>query len=295
MHYLLTTGVAGQFWASRLEIPTVTTLIGMDVYDPLYRPAGILRFLMRWAIRQSDAVTCISTFVRDVVARDFPPAPSVGLTVVPYGVDTKQFRPDVSGFEVRQRYAVRPYEKLVLTVQRLYARKGVQQFIQAAPLVLQKCPDTKFLVVGDGPERKSLEVLVKDLTIADKIIFAGEVNNDSLPSFYTASDVFAFHTFHEGLGIVLLEAISSGRSVVTTSAGGTVDIIRHGENGLIVPAGDHWLLADAIVRLLCDEQLRNSMASRGRRLAETEFDWDRVAERYLEVFEQVQYRAVRAC
>lgn len=288
MHYLLPTGLAGQWWASRLGIPTVVTLIGMDVYDPLYRPAGVLRILMRRGIRRANAVTCISTFVRDVVAREYPPASDGLFMVIPYGVDIKRFHPYVSGYEVRERYGVKPDEKLVLTVQRLYARKGVQHFIRAAEAVRRRCPYTKFLIVGDGPERASLETLARDLGLVDRVIFTGEINNTTLPLVYAASDLFAFHTFHEGLGVVLLEAIASGCPVVTTEAGGTVDIIRHGENGLLVPPGDHERLAEAIVRVLLDEALRRSLGSRGRARAEAEFDWDHVAERYRDVFSRVR-------
>jgi len=116
MHYLLTTGLAGQWWARRLEIPTVLTLIGMDVFDPIYRPPGVLRALMRRAAARCDAVTCISTFVRDIVVRDYPPGGRSTLDVVPYGVDIKEFHPGVCGDEIRARYRVAPGEKLVLTV-----------------------------------------------------------------------------------------------------------------------------------------------------------------------------------
>src|SRR5690242_2560366 len=75
LHYLLPTGLAGQWWARRLRIPTVTTLIGMDIYDPHYRPAAPWRALMRRTVRRTQAVVCISSFVRTVVEREYPPEP----------------------------------------------------------------------------------------------------------------------------------------------------------------------------------------------------------------------------
>ena len=289
MHYLLPTGVAGQWWASRLGIPTVLTLIGMDVYDPSYRPPGLFRGLMRRAARRADAVTCISTFVRDVVAREYPPAPSAPFVVIPHGVDTKRFRPGTAG-NTRDRYHIGRGEKLVLTVQRLYARKGVQEFIEAAALVFRECPDTRFLIVGDGPERAGLERLAASRGMSGRVIFAGVVDNAALPACYATSDLFLFHTFHEGLGIVLLEATASGLPVVTTDAGGTVDIVRGGVNGVIVPPGDHRALAGAAVRLLRDETLRKTLGRCGRDMAERDFDWDVVAEKYLEVFRRAQHQ-----
>ena len=282
-HYLLPTGIAGQWWAHRLGIPTVTTLIGMDVYDPHYRPPAPWRALMRRAIRGTQAVTCISSFVRDVVRREYPPAAGVPCPVLPYGVDVKAFHPGPAA--ARERYRLTPDDRVVLTVQRLYPRKGVATFLDAAALVLRDVPAARFVVVGDGPERPALERRAAELGLGARVTFTGAVPNAELPAVYAAADVFAFHTLHEGLGIVLLEALASGCPVVTTAAGGTLDIVRDGETGLIVPPADAPAFARAVTRVLREPELAAALRGRARRSAETEFDWDVVAGRYLEVFE----------
>jgi glycosyltransferase involved in cell wall biosynthesis len=287
-HYLLPTGIAGQWWARRLGIPIVTTLIGMDVYDPHYRPAAVWRFLMRRAIREAAAVTCISSFVRDVVQRDYPPPPGVACRLVPYGVDVKQFHPQDAAGEVRRRHGLGDRDPLVLTVQRLWARKGVTTFLDAAALVAREIPSARFLIVGEGPERAALERHAAALGVAERVTFVGRKPNHELPAYYAAADVFAFHTLHEGLGIVLLEALASGCPVVTTAAGGTVDIVRDGDTGLLVPPADPPAFAAAVIRVLRDPALRSALRERARRTAETEFDWEVVAGRYLDVFEAVR-------
>lgn len=285
-HYLLPTGIAGQWWATRLGIPTVTTLIGMDVYDPDYRPAAVWRALMRRAIRGARAVTCISSFVRDVVQREYPPAPGVPCRLVPYGVDVKRFHPHDAGGEVRRRHGLAADDTLVVTVQRLWARKGVTTFLAAAALVAREIPNARFLVVGDGPERAALERHAAALGLAERVTFVGRKDNlRELPAYYAAADVFAFHTLHEGLGLVLLEALASGCPVVTTAAGGTLDIVRDGDTGLLVPPADAAAFAAAVIRVLRDPSLKAALRARARRAAETEFDWDVVAGRYLDVFE----------
>jgi glycosyltransferase involved in cell wall biosynthesis len=285
-HYLLPTGIAGQWWATRLGIPTVTTLIGLDVYDPDYRPAAVWRALMRRAIRRTQAVTCISSFVRDVVQRQYPPAPTVPCDVVPYGVDVKRFHPHDAAGEVRRRHGIGPNDTLILTVQRLWARKGVTTFLDAAARVAREVPGVRFVIVGDGPERAMLERHAAAAGVAPHVAFVGRKDNHTeLPAYYAAADVFAFHTLHEGMGIVLLEALASGCPVVTTAAGGTVDIVRDGDTGLLVPPGDASAFAAAVVRVLRDGGLRAALRARARRTAETEFDWDVVAGRYLDVFE----------
>ncbi|WP_410969617.1 glycosyltransferase, partial [Salmonella sp. SAL4450] len=89
-------------------------------------------------------------------------------------------------------------------------------FLEAAALVAREVPNARFLVVGDGPERPELERRAAALGVAARVVFAGAVANASLPALYAAADVFAFHTLHEGLGIVLLEALAAGCAVVTT-------------------------------------------------------------------------------
>jgi len=290
-HYLLPTGVAGQWWAGRLGIPTVTTLIGMDVWDPHYRPAAPWRALMRRAIRRTQAVTCISSFVADVVRREYPPGPGVPCRVVPYGVDVKTFRPGPTA--MRQRYGLTAADRIVLTVQRLYPRKGVATFLEAAALVVREAPDARFVIVGDGPERSALERRAAELGLGARVLFTGAVANADLPELYAAADVFAFHTLHEGLGIVLLESLASGCPVVTTAAGGTLDIVRDGDTGLVVPPADAAAFARAVVRLLRDAPLAGALRARARRTAETEFDWDVVAGRYLDVFEAARRAKTR--
>ena len=287
LHYVLPTGLAGQWWCARLGIPTVLTLIGMDVYDPHYRPARPWRALMRRAVRRVDAVTCISSFVRDVVRREYPPAPGVPCEVIPYGVDVKRFRPGLAGLAVRNRFGFRPDDRVVLCVQRLYPRKRVQEFVEAAALVAREEPRARFLVVGDGPERPALQARAARLGLGDRLRFVGEVANEDLPPYYAAADVFALHTLHEGLGIVLLEALASGTPIVTTVAGGTLDIVRPGDTGLLVPPGDAPALAAAVSRILRDSTLASDLRARGRRAAEAEFAWDAVADRYVAVFRAV--------
>jgi glycosyltransferase involved in cell wall biosynthesis len=294
LHYLLPTGLAGQWWAGRVGIPTVTTLIGMDVYDPHYRPAAPWRLLMRRTVRRTRAVICISSFVRGVVERDYPPAPGVPCHVIPHGVDVKTFRPQPRDAEIRREYGVGPEDRLVLTVQRLYPRKGVRTFLEAAVRIARECPRARFVVAGEGPERAALERRATELGLSRRLVFTGAVPAARLPALYASADVFAFHTFHEGLGIVLLEAQASGCPVVTTAAGGTLDIVRDGDTGLLAPPGDPEAFAHAITRVLGDDALARRLRARGRQVIEAQFDWDVVVERYLEVFELASRRPASA-
>jgi len=152
--------------------------------------------------------------------------------------------------------------------------------------LVQQRDDVKFLIVGHGPEADKLENQAKELGLEGRLAFSGLVPNDQLPAYYAASDVFAFHSWHEGLGIVLLGAMSTGKPIVTTEAGGTVDLVRDGANGYIVSPGDTSAFSRAILRVLDDPETQSRLSADARRMAEQEFAWDVVADKYMEVFRQ---------
>jgi glycosyltransferase involved in cell wall biosynthesis len=117
--------------------------------------------------------------------------------------------------------------------------------------------------------------------------FAGRVPDEDLPRYYQACDLFAFHTLHEGFGIVLLEAMATARSVVTTRAGGTLDIVQEGENGLMAEPRDVPGFARAVITLLKDPTRCALMGNVNRRRVEHHFNWDRITEQYNSLYQQV--------
>jgi len=284
IHYVIPTGFAAQFWANRLHIPTVLTLIGNDVYDPYRLPSQLFRPFMKKVMDETNFVTSISSFVKKVLLNEFD-VPGDKIRIIPYGIEIDRFHPGIDGSDIRRKYNIGKDENLIMTVQRLHPRKGVEYFIKAAQKVLRKRDNVKFLIIGSGQEEEHLIKLSNRLNLTGKVIFGGEVENSILNKYYAAADLFAFHTLYEGLGIVLLEAIASGKPVVTTIAGGTVDIVKNGVNGLLVPPKDSHAFADAILKLLANPGLMKEMGEAGRRVAECEFNWTLIADRYISVFE----------
>jgi len=280
LHYMLWTGYAGMAWARRAGKPVVLSLVGNDVYDPYYTPCGYLRFLNRWMIRQSQETVAASSFVRDKINELFEP--SKPIPIIPYGVSLERFHPagQAAKEAARRRLGLPLDRSIVLTVQRLHERKGVHYYLDAAAKALHELPNTLFVIVGGGPERVRLEQHAQKLGIASQVRFTGRVEDEDLPHYYEACDLFAFHTLHEGFGIVLLEAMATGRAVVTTRAGGTLDIVLDGVNGLMLAPRDATGLAGAMVTLLKDPQRRQAMEAANPLRVEQFFNWDRIAEQY---------------
>jgi phosphatidylinositol alpha-1,6-mannosyltransferase len=178
---------------------------------------------------------------------------------------------------------------VILTVARLVRRKGIKYLIEAMPRVLRSLPDTVLLVVGDGPEKPRLEEEARILGLASRVSFLGKVPEQKLIAFYQASDVFVLPAIvdsemnTEGLGVVLLEAMSMGKPVVASGVGGIPEAVVNGETGLLVKPQDPNDLADAIIRLLGNSELSRKMGDNGRQRVKEVFDWDIVAASFSEV------------
>jgi len=152
----------------------------------------------------------------------------------------------------------------ILFVGHLTVAKGVFTLLHAFHRVKECCDNATLVIVGDGPERPSLEELASMLGLQEKVRFAGMVPYEQLPRFYAEADVFVLPSLHESYGRVIVEAMSFGRTVVATDTEGARDLIKDGETGFIVPVGDVQALADRISYLLCNPQVARRMGEAAR-------------------------------
>lgn len=211
------------------------------------------------------------------------------VVVIPNGVDCARFSPKKNGQKIRERFGIGS-SKLVLFVgalTRWHRYKGLDVLIKAFRPVMLQCKDARLLVVGDGELRQFYQKLARRLDFYNEILFVGDVPDEELPQFYAASDVCVLPSLDrsEGFGLTLLEANASGKPVVASNVGGVASLIRDQVNGLLVPAGDHAKLSQALLRLLLNDRLRESMAENARMSAES-YDWRIVLKKTLEVYEQ---------
>ena len=204
------------------------------------------------------------------------------------GVDAERFRPDLDGSPIRARYGLEG-KRVLLSVGRLVERKGVDTVFKALPTVLERCPEARYLVVGEGPYRAFLERLAADLDLGGKVVFAGHVAQDDLPLVYAAADVFVMasrvieaNAEVEGFGLVFLEANACGKPVVGGRSGGVVDAVANGETGLLADPLNPEDVARALSALLCDPAYARRLGENGRRRVEREFRWPVLAAKVAE-------------
>ncbi len=136
----------------------------------------------------------------------------------------------------------------MLFVGSLIPRKGLPFLVEAAKKMVKEQPDTKFLIVGEGPLKKQLTASLESANLSGNFKFLGNLKDDSFHAVYNCADVFVLPSIQEGQGIVLLEAQASGKPVVAFDVGGVNEALRNGETGLLVKRGNTDELADALLR-----------------------------------------------
>jgi phosphatidylinositol alpha-mannosyltransferase len=233
-------------------------------------------------VNRLDARIAVSQTAREFASRYFPG----GYHVIPNGVDVERFHPGVAPLE---RWRDRDRVNL-LFVGRLDPRKGVQLLLDAMPEVVDRTRGrARLLVVGDSYLRARYESGIPS-GLRDHVVFLGHVPSADLPRWYATGDIFVSPASgNESFGIVLLEAMATGRTVVASDIPGYRSVVIPEQNGVMFPPGDARALARTLARLVDDPERRVVLGSRGRARA-LEFAWPRVTDRIEGVYREVLAR-----
>ena len=185
------------------------------------------------------------------------------VAVIYQGLELSDYeRPAGDPEKTRREFNIGPGQPVVGMVGRLEAVKGPRYFVEAAYEVAKVFPDTRFVVVGDGSLRRSIEVGVDDLGLHGNFVFAGW--RDDVPEVMRVFDIEVLPSLNEAVGIVLIEAQAAGLPVVATNVGGIPEIMKDKETGILVPPADSRALSGAIIALLSDKDSRSRMGERGK-------------------------------
>ncbi len=267
-------------------ITTIHSLVTKDYPTNLanWFYAAVDRITMPWA----DYLICVSARLKDYVVKKGFPREKV--EVIGNGIDLAPFEKldEVDRKNIREEFQIRSEDKVVGTVGRLVPIKGYDVFLKAAQKMALQNDSIRFLVVGEGPSEKELKALARRYKIEEKVIFAGY--RKDIPELFKAMDVFVISSYSEGGPIVLLEAMASGVPVVSTRVGGIPEVIEDGQTGLLVPPGKEEELAEKIMKLLKQPDLRRSIQEKALKKVRQEFTTDRAVEKtqalYLRLLEE---------
>ncbi len=205
---------------------------------------------------------------------------------IPSGVPAAALRARAPARDAaRARLRIAPDDFVIVGVGRLVYVKGFDLLLAALPRVLRELPATRLVLVGDGPDRASLEAQAVRLGVAGHVVLAGVVAGAAggLLHYLAAADVCAAPSRNEGMGRALVEAMALGLPVVGTAVGGVPDVVGPDEAGRLVPAEDSHALADALIELGQDSGLREKLGEAARARAER-FTTEVAEARLLELY-----------
>jgi phosphatidyl-myo-inositol alpha-mannosyltransferase len=227
--------------------------------------------------RKLNGKIAVSQPAHKFVSRYFPG----DYRIIPHGVDLERFGMKVAPIE---RY--NDGKLNILFVSRLEKRKGAKYLLEAYRRAKKDCPPSRLILVGPGDRsRREYERWVKAVNLED-VVFTGHVPYTDLPHYYHTADIFSIPAVgQESFGIVLLEAMAAGKPIVATNIEGYASVVKSGAEGILVKPKDTQALADALVSLANDKNLREQMGAEGRAKAEA-LSWPKIAQRTLDFYQE---------
>ncbi|MFP5441212.1 MAG: glycosyltransferase [Gammaproteobacteria bacterium] len=274
-HWIIPQGVAGALL--RLLLPRVRLVVTAHGGDAYAFNGRVGRWLKRFVLRRADAVTAVSSQLRDDLQRDLQlPAPPA---VAPMGIDLDRFAVDIAARQPRFCF-----------VGRLVEKKGIDDLLRAYARARKQVPAgfPALLIAGDGPLRTQTETTIRQLDLATDVQLPGWIDPAQVPALMAESlavlvpSITARDGDREGLGLVAVEALAAGTPVIAYDYGAIRDIVTPGINGQLVPQGDIDALATALVAAargelpVIDSSLRSSIRER--------FDWQAVGRCYRSLY-----------
>jgi glycosyltransferase involved in cell wall biosynthesis len=280
----------------------------IDIIHAQTRVAQILAYLLSKVGKASYVCTChgffkkkrigrklfsawgnyciaISDAVREHLIKDFK-VKRDNVFLVYTGVDTGRFSARIGEDEKGALRNTLGFARspVIGSVSRLSPVKGLRYLLLAMKDILKEEPSAHLLLVGEGPSKEYLMELARRLGIESNVFFA--LNTTQAERFLSIIDVFVFYSLEEGLGLSLLEALASGKPCVASNVGGISSVIENEATGILVPPKDTHALKEAIVRILKDNALKDSLAKKGNTMVRDKFSLDRMLDEVMGIYEK---------
>ncbi len=266
-HFIIPTGAVSSLYHKK--VPFLVTTHGSDVpgYNPdrfqfqhaLFRPFSIR------ILNKASCITSPSGYLKGEIIRIFGDRK---ITVIPNGIAVDAYCPQSK-------------EKKILTVSRLFERKGIQYIIEA----MKDVEGYEYVVCGAGPYRPQLETLVEQLHLEHKVKLRGYLEPEQVKTEYESAAIFILPSVSENFPVVLLEAMSAGCAIITSNTTGCAEAV--GDAALLVPPKDPEAIKERLLTLINNENLYRGLGAQGRARVEREFAWSTVAKKYLSLYEKV--------
>ncbi len=261
----------------RPKVEIVNT-VAMPVkgYDVRALRKGIYWFFDRFSERYVDRFIVVSEVLRETLINQHK-IPEGKIAKIYNGIELSEYEPDDSGEpfkKIKKEYGISEEVFLIGAVGRLVWQKGFKYLIESIPEIIETFPQTKILIVGDGPLRAEMEALGERLKIGKNIIFSGF--RSDIKEILSAIDLLVIPSLLEGFPVVTLEAMAMAKPIIATNIDGIAEQITDGVDGILVLPNNPSALAKAAIRVLSDKELARTMGLSARGKVEQEFPVDKM-------------------
>jgi glycosyltransferase involved in cell wall biosynthesis len=261
-----------------MGVPYTLTAHAYDIYQN--PDADELRIVME----DAKSVVTISEYNKKYLSKEI--CFSNTIEVIRCGINLNKFNPQRKS-DVSDRIKI-------LTVARLVEKKGIEYMIKAIPRVIKEVSDCEFTIVGSGPLNDCLHQLVHDLDLGGYVQFKGDVSDSELMQCYEDTDIFILPCIigengdRDGIPVAMMEAMAMGLPVISTIVSGIPELVEDGVSGLLVPPCDEKSIAEAVVALSKNRELRGIMGEIGRKIIEKKYNIMIEAEKLSDLFQQTE-------
>src|SRR3989338_2027260 len=238
--------LVGRILAKKFKIGLELQIHGFEKYS------GLRKIIADFTIPRASAIKCVSQRLKKQLINEFG-VKEEKITIAPICSNLKS---QISNLKIKNTESDTKF--IFLTVGRLVAVKNINLQIRAVAEVAKKYPNIEIRIVGDGPERKKLELKIKNYKLQNYVKFFGWQNN--LEEFYSQANAFLLTSDSEGWGMVVVEAVNYGLPVIMTDVGCAGELIENEKSGLVVPVSNQIKLEKAMIRIINDDNLRKKLA-----------------------------------
>ena len=269
-HYSSSYGLLGSLCGFK---PFFLSVWGSDIQHFPYQ-GKIPRLFTKFVISKPDIICSTSISMKETIQNEYK---RDDVQVIPFGIDTEQFRP-----------ALKDKEKFIVgTIKSIESHNGIDCLLDAADILINKLKkDINFIIVGSGSYEKTLKIKCKNLKLNDKVDFVGYVNHDKVINYYNILSIFVAVSERESFGVSVLEAAACEIPSITTNVGGLPEVNLNNKTGIIIDSKSPIKLAESILHLYNNKQKRDELGLGARKRVIKEFSWKKSVDKMIDLYEK---------
>ena len=276
VHWAIPTGLIGVFIGALLRRPLFVTVHGSDFRMAMVGSA-LLKGIFLYVCKKAKHITCVS----EVQKREIEKLGIKGekISIFPMGVDQAFLE---AGRKRENKLNNRPFK--IFSNRNLLPIYNVSLLIRAIPMVIKEEPKVRFLIAGDGPERKNLEKEAMDLNVNKSVQFLGRIPHEEMSNLLAEADIYISTSLHDGTSVSLLEAMAAGAFPIVTNISSNLEWITDNKNGFLFPIDDEGFLAKRIIDAIGNQALLKESRVKNINIIEENALWSENIKRVKEIY-----------